>query len=190
MKVIFMQRTSIESISTRYSSLALKKDANFCIDIRNPLSDYEIREKVVINPEEYIDQEENSREPPCHFAIKWDGSKKRSTVEILDSDACKSTLKKSGKKGKGGKGNQGEVGIPREMTAEDSGEFVPVLALECRGVEPFSFYPMGSEFVVVSEGGGKFDEDVDLSEGDWADYDEEHDISVSVSEFESKFVSA
>jgi len=33
-----------------------------------------------------------------------------------------------------------------------------------------------------------FDEDVNLSEGDWAEYDEEHDASVSVNEFESKII--
>ena len=45
---------------------------------------------------------------------------------------------------------------------------------------------MGDEFIVVSEGGKTFDEDVDLSEGDWADYDDENDTPVSISTFESK----
>jgi len=41
---------------------------------------------------------------------------------------------------------------------------------------------------VVSEGGVVFEEDVDLSEGDWGDYDEENDTAVSVNEFESKII--
>lgn len=149
----------------------------------NPLSDFEVREKVVLNPSVYVEQEENSREPPCNFTIKWEGSKKRSTIEVLDEKTIKTALKKI-KKGKKG----GEAGPPREMTADDSGTWVPVLAFECRGVKPYKFHPMGSEFVVVSEEGTKFDSDIDLDEGDWADYDADNDLSVSISDFESKFI--
>ena len=92
-------------------------------------------------------------------------------------------LKKKGKKGGGG-----EVDVPRDITSDDSGEYVPVLAMECRGLEPYAFHPMGNEFKVISEGGAVFDDDVDLSEGDWADYDEENNCSVSINEFESKIV--
>lgn len=40
--------------------------------------------------------------------------------------------------------------------------------------------------MVESEGGVTF-EDVDLSEGDWGEYDEENDAAVAISEFETKF---
>eukprot|EP00543_Licmophora_paradoxa_P002283 CAMPEP_0202448578 /NCGR_PEP_ID=MMETSP1360-20130828/7387_1 /ASSEMBLY_ACC=CAM_ASM_000848 /TAXON_ID=515479 /ORGANISM="Licmophora paradoxa, Strain CCMP2313" /LENGTH=71 /DNA_ID=CAMNT_0049066225 /DNA_START=811 /DNA_END=1027 /DNA_ORIENTATION=- len=51
------------------------------------------------------------------------------------------------------------------------------------------FMDLGDEFLVESESGNVFGNDVDLSEGDMADYDEENDASVSVSEFEAKFES-
>jgi len=162
-----------------FSSVFLKKDANIRIDIRNPQSDFEVRDNIVIDPTQYLEQEESSREPPYHFAIKWEGSKKRSVIEVLDDDAVKTALKKNKK-----------MEFPRALTEDDSGKFVPVLALECRGIEPYAYHPMGGEFVIVSKGGKKFSEDVDLSEGDWGDYDEENDMSVSVSDFESKFIVA
>ena len=38
----------------------------------------------------------------------------------------------------------------------------------------------------MSTEGNRFD-DVDLSEDDWADYDDENDLSVSISELEHRF---
>jgi hypothetical protein len=49
---------------------------------------------------------------------------------------------------------------------------------------------LGNEFKVTSAGGAIFDEDVDLSEGDWGEYDEENDAAVGVNEFGSKIISA
>ena len=166
----------------------MKKDVNVCIDVRNPLSDYETREKVVIDPTELI-EDENSKEPPYHFGLSWEGNKKKSVLTVLDDAvSLKTTLKKSSKKGKKGKSGEDDPRMPRAYTAEDNESFVPILALECRGIEPYAFHPMGGEFVVESEGGMAFEgDDVDLSEGDWADYDGDNDISVSISEFESKF---
>jgi hypothetical protein len=165
----------------------LKKGTNLCFSVRNPLNDYEVREKIAFDPQETLEQEEGAREDAHHFALKWEGSKKFSTLIVLDDEAAKAALKKSKKKG-GKKGGGGEVDTPRDVTSDDSGEWVPVLAMECRGLEPYAFHPLGSEFKVVSEGGAVFDEDVNLSEGDWAEYDEEHDASVSVNEFESKII--
>jgi len=109
---------------------------------------------------------------------------------VLDEEGAKSAFKKMKKKGgkkKGGGG--GEADVPRDMTADDSGEYVPVMAMECRGVEPYAFHPLGNEFKVISSGGAVFEEDVDLSEGDWGEYDEENDEAVGVNEFESKIIS-
>lgn len=139
------------------------------------MSDYEVRDKVAFGLSETVEQEENSREPPCNFALKWDGSKKRSTLQVLDDP--KAALKKKKYKGE----------LPRDYVAEDSGNWVPIIAVECRGIEPYSFHPLGDEFLVESEGGAMFESDVDLSEGDWGEYDEENDAAVSISEFEAKF---
>lgn len=169
-------------------SLSLIKNTNLCFSLRNPLSDYEIREKVVFDPSELLEPDENDRrEPPHHFAMKWDGSKKYSTLTVLDDDSAKSALKKITKKGsKKSKGE--EEYLPRDLTPSDNDNFVPVLVMECRGLEPYAFHPMGNEFKVVSAGGTVFEKDVDLSEGDWGDYDDEHDASVSANEFKSKIV--
>lgn len=152
-------------------SVSLKPDANICLSVRNPLSDFETREKVVMNLKETLDQEEGAREPPNHFSLKWEGSKKASIATVLDGAAVKTALKKK-------KGAQ----VPRNYSGDDSGDFAPILAVETRGLEPYAFHVMGDEFVVTSSGGGQtFAEDVDLSDGDWAEYDEENDRKLSES---------
>lgn len=179
---ILYVKANLEGIN----SLSLATDARFCIDVKNPVSDYEVREKVVIDPTQFVEQEEGAREPPHHFSIKWEDSKKASVVTFLSPDGVKTALKK--KKGKSSKGKEDPCMI-RSVTAEDSNEFVPIAAFETRGVEPYAFHPMGGEFVVESEGGQKFDgDDVDFSD-DWADYDADNDIAVSVTDFASKFES-
>jgi hypothetical protein len=156
-------------------SIDLKKDASLCLSVRNPLSDFEVREKVVMNATEPVEQDESSRSPAHHLSIKWEGSKKASIMTILDEAAAKSALKKK-------KGVQ-----VRPFTADDSGNWVPILAVECRGLEPSGFSPMGDDFVVTSTEGTEFREDVDLSDADWAEYDEDNDQSVSLSEIEFKW---
>ena len=148
--------------------------------MRNPLSDSEVREKVAFNLSETIEQEENAKEPPCHFALKWDGSKKRSTLTVLDEAETKTALKKKKLNGKF---------FYLSYTSENSDTFVPILAFECRGLEPYAFHFLGDEFTVESEGGIKFETDIDLSDGDWADYDEDNDVAVSLSGFETKIES-
>jgi hypothetical protein len=166
---------TVFSLSTHFRRLSLRKDANICISVRNPLSDDEVRDKVAFGLSDTVEQEENSREPPCQFALKWEGAKKRSNLQVLDDP--KAALKKKKCKGE----------PTRDYKAEDSGNFVPILAVECRGLEPFAYHALGDEFIVESEGGAIFNSDVDLSEGDWAEYDEENDAAVSISEFEAKF---
>lgn len=160
-----------------YSTLKIRKNSNICISVRNPLSDYEVREKVAFSLSEILEQEESSREPACHFALKWGGAQKKSTLEILDEAATKAALKKKKYKGQ----------LPRDYTGTDSSEWIPVLAMECRGIEPYAFHPLDDLFVVTSEGGKVFEEGIDLSDGDWGEYDEENDAAVGVSEFKTKF---
>ena len=50
--------------------------------------------------------------------------------------------------------------------------------LECRGCEPLT-WAAADGWTVKSSGGTEF-EDVDLNDGEWADYDEDHDESVAV----------
>lgn len=170
--LLYMKAEEAENIG----SVSLRRDVNLCMDVKNPLSDFEVREKVVLNPTETVEQEEGAREPEYHFSLKWEGSKKASIATILDDAAVKTALKK--KKG---------VEAPRSYTGQDAGQFVPLLAMECRGLEPSAFFPMGNDFVITSEGGMEFTEEVDLSEGDWADYDADNDQPVSLSQIEFKW---
>ena len=101
-------------------TLSLLRNTNLCLSVRNPLSDYEVREKIVFNPSETLEQEENDREPAHHFAVKWEGSKKYSTLIVLDEDGAKSALKKLNKKKKKGKGDD-EIDVPRDVTSDDNG---------------------------------------------------------------------
>jgi len=160
-------------------SVALQMDANLCLSVRNPLSDYETREKVVVNASQWMEPAdgESSREPPHHFALKWEGAKKASVMTVLDAAGIKAALKKKKK-----------VEAPRNYLADDSGSWSPIMAVECRGLEPYAFLPMGNnDFVVTSTGGKVFTEDIELGEGDWADYDDENDEPVSMSEIEFKW---
>jgi hypothetical protein len=135
---------------------------------------------VVLNPSETVEQDEGAREPPHHFTLKWEGSKKASILQCLDEKEAASALKKK-KKYKGEK--------PRSYTGDDSGNWVPLLAMECRGLEPYAFHPMSDEFIITSEGGFKFDEEIELGEGDWADYDADNNCPVALDEVEFKFES-
>jgi Eukaryotic protein of unknown function (DUF866) len=158
----------------------LRKDANLRISVLNPLSGDEVRENVVINPSDTVEQDEGAREPPHHLSLKWEGSKKASILQILDDSETASALKK--KKYKGEK--------PRSIyRGEDAGQWIPLLCMECRGLEPYAFSPMKDEFVIVSEGGCEFTEDIEFEDGEWAEYDADNDVPVSLSQVEFKFAS-
>ncbi|KAH7460121.1 CXXC motif containing zinc binding protein [Phytophthora ramorum] len=75
--------------------------------------------------------------------------------------------------------------LTREISAADSGEFVPFVGFECRGLEPYAWHPE-SGYRVISAGRHAAFDDVDLSD-DWADYDEEGEQSVGVYSVEWKF---
>ena len=171
--VVFMlfMKAELENIS----SIQLQKDQNLRLSVKNPLSDYESRDNIIVNPTDFVEQADNSREPDHNFALTWEGSKKKSTLTALTAEQIKTLFKK--KKG---------ALLPKESySAEDSGKFVPLLAVECRGLEPSAFFPMGEEFTATSEGGYEFDaEAVDFSEGDWTEYDADNDLPVSVSDIQ------
>lgn len=69
------------------------------------------------------------------------------------------------------------------LAANDSGQYVPIVAFDCRGLEPTKWYPE-SGYTVISAGGKEFTE-VELRE-DWAEYDEDAGESVGVYGLEYK----
>ncbi|CAJ1946674.1 unnamed protein product [Cylindrotheca closterium] len=159
------------------------------ISVRNPQDGNETRDNVIVDPSEPLEPEggeSSSKEGPHHFRLKWEGSKKSSTLQVLSEAEAATALKKSKKKkNKGNKAN--DDGTPRSYTADDAGDWVPILAMECRGLEPYAFSPMKDEFVVMSEGGTIFDDDIELGDGDWAEYDAENDAPISMEDISFKF---
>lgn len=66
-----------------------------------------------------------------------------------------------------------------------SGEWVTILAMECRGLEPVDWVP-SVDFDAISNSGKRF-EGIDLSDKDFSDYDDEADEAVSILNLEWKF---
>ena len=97
----------------------------------------------------------------ANFIMKWPGNKQQAYIKIVDIK-----------------------GVTGNYTEDQAGKWVTVLGLECRGIVPTA-WKVGRDFIAESSG-GHFFEDVDLGDGDWAEYDEENDASVSVTNVESK----
>ncbi|KAF5827838.1 hypothetical protein DUNSADRAFT_18628 [Dunaliella salina] len=105
----------------------------------------------------------------ANFILKFDkGSKSTASISIVDSKDLK--------------------GVLRGLTAEDAdaGKFVPVAALECRGLEPIGYTPESDWMVEAANSQTKWD-DVDLSEGEWTEYDEKAGEGVGVYKIRSDF---
>ncbi|KAJ1657774.1 hypothetical protein IWQ61_002875 [Dispira simplex] len=82
-----------------------------------------------------------------------------------------------------------EKGTLRAYQAEQSGRFAPLIQMECRGLEPVECQLTDGWKVVGADSNTKFDE-VDLSEGVWADYDEKAGNEVSVMDVEFQITKA
>ncbi|KAL3936863.1 MAG: hypothetical protein SGBAC_007912 [Bacillariaceae sp.] len=170
----------VEEVKLRTHGIHLR------ISVRNPLDANETRDNVIVDPSEPLEPEDDGgKEGPHHFRMKWEGSKKASFLQVLSEMEAATALKKLKKKKKGSSKN--DENTPRSYKADDAGDWVPVLAMECRGLEPYAFSPMKDEFVIMSEGGAIFDEEIELGEGDWADYDAENDAPVSMEDISFKF---
>jgi len=75
-----------------------------------------------------------------------------------------------------------------EYDADDSGQFKRVVSFECRGMEPTDFSPRTGWSAKGAESSSSFA--VDLTEGDWCDYDERSENTVGVYEVEHRFLKA
>jgi hypothetical protein len=122
----------------------------------------------------------SERESDSHFAIKWEGANKKSNLSILKANDKSLVAKKKGKS------SAGESNIPGDVSESET--FAAVLAIDCRGLEPFGSVSFTTEqFNVVSDGGFLFEDDeVDLSD-EWAEYDEANDAAVSVQKIECEW---
>lgn len=122
----------------------------------------EVREGVIIDPENE-DEVENSKNATANFIIKFPGDKKQATLKFLDPSDKDLEKKK--------------IKI-RAQTADDT-DMVPILAMDCRGLEPIKWYPTGP-YEAMAESDVTFDQ-VMLNEGDdWCEYDEKSETSLTV----------
>jgi hypothetical protein len=160
------------------ASAALKQQGttrNLCISVRNPVDHNEVRERVVIEFGEpalppdaaghrHGHEKQVHQESPSHFALKWEGANTRSTLTVLSKD--------------------GQKRPTRDMLAVDSGTFVPMLALECHGLEPYAFD--WAEFIILNKAGMQYDP-VDLSASSaWKEFDLGSGTT-SITNLEAKF---
>jgi len=186
-------KADLEGVDT----LSYVLGSNLCISVRNPSTQTaEIREKIVCDASELQEAEVGAHDKHCdtaahfHFSMKWDKIEQhRSTVRILgdeyNGDATADEPKKKGSKKKRRNNDNTGVTLKEAIRSEDSGKFVPILKLECDGLEPYAFHPLGEDFSVTNKAGDKIDK-VDLSSGDWSTY-ELSSGSTSVTNFEAKF---
>ena len=149
------------------------KDRTFEIDVKNGMSD-EVRERVTICSLDEIELE-GSR-GISNLVLKFQDSAEKASCSILGDEDFKSRFKKK---------KEALKQAPRALTAEDSGEWVPIVAFGARGMDVTKFHLGRGDLVVHSEGDAIFD-DVDLGDGDWADYDADADCSVSITDATTK----
>jgi hypothetical protein len=69
-----------------------------------------------------------------------------------------------------------------DYSAENAGSMVTVLGIECRGLIPRRW--IAGEDCICESTGGKVFSEVDLSEGDWAEYDDDNNLPVSITALE------
>jgi hypothetical protein len=129
----------------------------WCIDIE-PSAGGEKRSKIMLDPSEEL--ELKGSKGHANLVIK-DG-KREHTMSVVDVK-----------------------GVIKPLTPED--EWVPIVAFECRGIEPTAWHPTDG-YQVLSTGGKLFD-DVDLSEDPtmWADYCDKLGEPVQISELQWRF---
>jgi len=78
-----------------------------------------------------------------------------------------------------------ELSSPVKPYGSENEQFEPFLIVECRGLEFVGFDPRGT-WKCIGMNGLNFPE-VDLTEGEWNDYDEKAALPVSISNIESKW---
>ena len=136
-------------------------NTQWCLDLKNTLGE-EYRKEIYIDSTE-VQEIEGGGTDEVHFALKWEGSKKQATLSVVEA---------------GGD-------IQEAYTSEDVGQWVPVVAFDCRGLEPCTWHPQKN---FVGEGtSGFLMDDIDFSEGDYCGFDEDEGCPTEISELEWKF---
>ncbi len=133
------------------------KNTSWCVDVSS-LDGFDKRERVTIDPNDEIGL--TGSRAMANFVVKFNRSVKQATANVKIG-GC---LEKGGGKAR--------------ISAAQSGEWVPLVEFECRGLIITAWHPT-TEFTVISSTGTSFIE-ADFSEGDWSEYDEEAQEPLSV----------
>ncbi|VDD74405.1 unnamed protein product [Mesocestoides corti] len=88
-----------------------------------------------------------------------------------------------------GRENSADIveGSVKAYHEEESEKMRPIVRFECRGLEPLTFSPRVGWRVVSSSNSATVFDDVDLGQGEWADYDEAGDQCVEIFDVTSEF---
>lgn len=139
--------------------IARPEDCQWCLTLKNSVGE-DVREGVYVSIDEEI--ELTGSRGTANFAMKWEKDSRKEAYLNL----------------------QHVKGVTRNYKAEDSGNWVPIIAFECRGLDPIDLSPEDNWNVVTSS--GQMIENVDLSEKEYYDVDDKGD-EVSITELEWKF---
>ena len=82
-----------------------------------------------------------------------------------------------------------ELDSVKPYSIESSGQFAPLVILECRGWEPTEFVPTEG-FQCFGENSGTRFTDIDLTELEWVEYDEKAAESVEIMGIEYQIAKA
>ena len=132
------------------------KDNMWKFNVRS--MDGEIREGITFSSSDVL--ELVGSKGTANFIMKWKGSKEQSYIKIVEVKKCDGSYK-----------------------LDDAGKFVTILGIECRGLEPCAWIP-STDFLAETNSGKLME--TDLTDLDWADYDEDCDETVSIMGLEYK----
>lgn len=143
------------------SAICLQPSCCLLMTVENDASEMK---NITLSPSDEEQELEGSR-GTAHFVMKWNKSdRSQAYIKILGSHK---EIKDS---------------VYRDC---DSGNFKAILAMESRGLKVTKYIPGEGDFVLTSEGGASFN-NANFGDDDFADYDEDNDMSVMVSNFEAR----
>lgn len=142
------------------SSLQLPPGTQYCLTVKDSAGE-DTRSGVYVSADE-VHELAGSR-GVANFVLKWAKDSKREAY--LNIEEVKN--------------------VTRPLTADDDGNFVPIIGFDCRGLEPIHWHPEGG-FVAVAESGMRW-EDIELTEREWVDYDEKANAAVSIMNLQWEF---
>ncbi|KAF8819464.1 DUF866 domain-containing protein [Cardiosporidium cionae] len=147
-------RAELENVE----SITFPGTMRWYLDVKHSTGD-EIRERIDCSSVDSF-AIPNSR-GTCNFCVRWEGTKQTSTLNVKQV-----------------------AGLTRAYTNDAMPELVPIVAFECRGLEPIKWHP-SNECSLKTQSGQSF-HNVDLSE-DWCDYDMKKNIPIGVYKVEYDF---